>query len=102
MADSYAETPNGLLMIANGFDSVLRWDGMTPQMELAGIVAPDQAPVLSSGGGSGPIVGTYLAYVRYVDRNDQVSNLSPVSASFSPVGSSGGVIGSTNATPIVI
>jgi hypothetical protein len=102
MADSYAETPNGILMVADGFDNVLRWDGMTPQMELAGIIAPDQAPVLSSGGGSGPIVGTYLAYVRYVDRNDQVSNLSPVSASFSPVGATGGVIGSTNATPIVI
>jgi hypothetical protein len=102
MADSYAETPNGLLMVADGFDPVLRWDGLTPQMELAGITPPDQAPVLSSGGGNGSIVGTYFAYVRYVDRNNQVSNLSPISAAFTPVGSSGGITGASNATPIVI
>jgi hypothetical protein len=101
MADSYVETPEGLLLVANGFDAVLRWDGFAPTMYTAGTEAPLATPSLS-GSGTGAIVGTYYGYLRYVDNLDNFSNLSPISAAFLASGGTGTITGATNATPIVI
>ncbi len=101
MPESFAETPDGLLLVASGHDPVLRWDGLAPVMETAGVVAPTQAPTLSASG-AGAIVGTYFAFVRFVDRLDNFSNLSPISASLIATGSRGTVTNATNAMPIVV
>jgi hypothetical protein len=76
--NSFQETPNGDLLVASGFDPVMRWDGQSSQMYLAGIVAPTVAPVIA-GSGSGGIKGTYFGFVRFIDNNGYVSNLSPIS-----------------------
>ena len=101
--DSFQESDSGLLYAVNGFDPMIRWDGRTSQVELAGIVAPTTAPVLS-GSGVGGIVGTYTSYVRFLDRFGFVSNLSPISNTFvaSSSGATGNITGATFAAPIVI
>lgn len=84
MPNSFALTPEGILLVASGFDKVLRWDGLTPQAQTAGVPPPgdDEAIVLAGSGaaatGAG-ITGDYQAYLRYVDRFGNYSNLSPVS-----------------------
>lgn len=77
--NSFQETPEGLLLVASGFDPVLRWDGQSTQMYTAGIVAPTTAPTIT-GSGTGTLKGTYFAFVRFLDALGNVSNLSPVSA----------------------
>lgn len=101
MIENFYETPNGELLVANGLDPVLRWDGMRPQMEPLGIAAPASAITLT-GSGKGAIVGTYYGYVRFVNDRGEVSSLSPVSAAYSPSGGTGTITGASNATPIVI
>ena len=46
--DSFTESPEGFLYVANGFDPMLRWDGLTAQMELAGLTAPTTAPTMAA------------------------------------------------------
>lgn len=75
---SYAECPNGLLLIADGVNPVIRWDGMSRTSDTAGVLAPTAAPLLG-GMGVGMITGTRYAFLRYVDNRGNVSNLSPVS-----------------------
>ena len=101
--DSFQESDQGLLYIVNGFDPMIRWDGRTAQVELAGIVAPINADTLG-GSGVGAIVGTYTSYVRFLDRFGFVSNLSPISNTFvaSSSGTTGNITGATFAAPIVI
>lgn len=100
--DNFIETDTGVLMTVNGFDPMLRWDGQTAQMEVAGMDAPASG-VTMSGSGSGDIVGTYFAYVRYVDRLGFFSNLSAISAEFTADdGPGGSVEGATFAAPISI
>jgi hypothetical protein len=99
--DSYAESSSGLLLVANGLGPVLRWDGLAAQAEPAGTAAPAAAPTLA-GADSGPIVGTYYGYLRYVDRYGQYSNLSPVSAAFAASGATGTVEDAADGTPIVV
>jgi hypothetical protein len=65
--------------MCNGINEMLRWDGFTNQMETAGVAPPATAPSVS-GAGSGSLSGTYTAYVRFVDRTGNFSNISPVSA----------------------
>src|SRR5262245_52022589 len=77
MPDSYAQSPDGLLLIANGIDSVLRWDGFAAEAEAAGVVAPTQTVSLAAAD-TGTITGDYYAYVRYMDRYGNVSDLSPI------------------------
>lgn len=101
MPNSFVETNEGVLLIASGFDPVLRWDGLTEDAEKAGVPAPT-AKVTLAGSGTGAIVGTYTAYLRYVNRSGLYSNLSPVSAELEVGGSSGTITGATNAIPIVI
>lgn len=77
MPDTFCQTPDGLLLITNGIDKPLRWDGITSEAELAGIVGPSVGPTVS-GSGSGGITGDYTAYLRYLDRFGNVSNFSPI------------------------
>lgn len=84
--NSFALDPDsGLLLIADGFGTVLRWDGLSDEAEPAGVAPPTGTPVLA-GSGSGSITGTYFAYVRFVDKYGLVSNLSPISASITITG----------------
>lgn len=101
MPDSFCESGTGLLLAANGMEPVLRWDGLTLQMEPAGVNPPATAPSVS-GSGTGGIVGDYYAYVRFVDRLGNLSNLSPVSAVYSAQSTTGTITGVTNATPVAV
>lgn len=82
---SYAETPDGSILIANGIDPVLVWDPRTRAAKVAGIAAPATKPTIA-GVGTGTISGTYKAYVRYADDDGNVSNLSPISTSVTLAG----------------
>lgn len=75
---SFAETPNGLVLIANGVDPMIRWDCLGGQASPAGLAPPDTAIALG-GFGVGTITGQYTAYVRYLDSSGTPSNLSPIS-----------------------
>lgn len=101
--DNFVETGNGVLMTVNGFDTPMRWDGQSLQMEPVGLAAPVTAPAML-GSGQGAIVGSYFAYVRFVDKLGFYSNLSPISATFQA--SSSGVVGNISnasfAAPIQI
>lgn len=101
MPESFCETPEGLLLVANGHDPVLVWDGLSPQMDEAGLEAPSAALTMS-GSGSGAIVGTYYAYSRFLDDDGRLSDLSPISSSYEPAGDTGDITNASNATPIVI
>jgi hypothetical protein len=80
MPDNYATSADGLLIVANGIDPVLRWDSYSSGMEPAGLIAPRTAPTLAFDlAGLGSITGDYYAFVRFVDNLGNVSNLSPLS-----------------------
>lgn len=78
--DSFAESADGVVLIANGINRLVRWDPYESVAVDAGVTAPATAVTLSASG-AGSISGTYLAYVRFVDRYGNYSDLSPVSAS---------------------
>jgi hypothetical protein len=73
----FAATSDGFLLAANGIDPVLRWDGLTRQMEEAGL-APPATALTVTGNSLGTISGTYYAYSRFVDAYGNVSDLSPL------------------------
>jgi hypothetical protein len=75
---SYAETPSGLLLLANGVDPMLRWDGLSGQADAAG-VRPPSTPIDLAGQDVGTIVGIRYAFCRFVDRNGNYSAFSPLS-----------------------
>lgn len=95
MPESFAESSNGLLLIANGIDRVLRWNGQGPISE-AGLDAPATAISIAFAG-VGSITGQYFAYQRFVDDEGNVSNLSPVSPGVTA--SSASVVTYGNLTP---
>lgn len=101
MPDCFVETPDGIILDFNGFDQVVRWDTFSADFETAGIVPP-LAPCTIGGTGAGPIVGTYAAYVRFLDRNGNPSNLSPISNQFTPEVTTGTVTDATFESPVVI
>ena len=72
--DSFAESDIGNLYVANGMGSVLRFDGVTDSVELAGLAAPTETPVIT-----GSAAETYFCFVRFLDRFGYVSDLSPAS-----------------------
>lgn len=101
MIEHFHETPDGQLFVANGIDAVLTWDGFNAQFQPVGL-DPPLAELIMAGVGSGPIVGTYWAYTRFLDADNNPSDLSPISAEFVPVGTTGTITDATNASPIVI
>lgn len=75
--ESFSATSDGFLLAANGIDPVLVWDGISAQFQEAGLAAPTTA-VTIAGNTFGTITGTYFAYVRFVDENNNPSDLSPL------------------------
>lgn len=92
---------NGVLQVWNGIDPVLRFSATYGALETAGVVAPTATPAIT-GSGFGSIVGDYFAYVRFIDRDGNISSLSPVSAQFSAWSQSFNITGASNASPIVV
>lgn len=80
MPDSFAESADGVVIIANGLEKPVRWDPYESVAVDAGVIPPATALTVA-GSGTGTITGTYVAYSRFVDRYGNVSDLSPVSAS---------------------
>lgn len=76
--ENYAQTPDGLLLIADGLNAMTIWDGIAPATLPAGIIAPAAALTLAASG-VGTITGVYTAYVRFLDAQGNVSDLAPVS-----------------------
>ena len=75
---SYAETPSGLLLMANGIDPMIKWDGLAQVSAAAGVKPPYSAMELG-GTGLGLITGKLVAYQRFIDGDGNPSDLSPVS-----------------------
>lgn len=101
MPNDFAQTPEGLILVADGWDQAVRWDGFASQAEIAGVTKPTVAPTVTSAG-RGQILGTYRAYLRFVDAYDNVSDLSPVSADRAASSSGGDVAGANSSTPITL
>lgn len=82
MPDCFAESSEGVVLVANGINKCLRWDGFADSFTEAGVRPPTAQPSISPIGVSGgaAIVGTYRAYLRYVDKYGNLSDLSPVAA----------------------
>ena len=74
----FARAPNGYVYMATGLDPVVKWDGVDRDIMTVGVAAPEDEPTLSFTG-PGEIVGDYACYVRYIDEDGNVSNLSPTS-----------------------
>lgn len=68
------------ILMANGIDPMLRWDGQEATAETAGLDPPTTASTLADGGAGALVAGTFYGYVRYVDAEGNPSNPSPVSA----------------------
>lgn len=77
---TWAETPSGLLVFANGINPVRFWDGLSFQSVELGVPAPTTAISLQVAPG-GSLAGTYTAFQRWLDKDGNPSNLSPVSNS---------------------
>jgi hypothetical protein len=75
---SYAESPEGILLMANGVDAPIAWDGVSATAWTAGVQTPDQVVWLSASG-SGSLLGRRWAYMRYVDSRGNYGNLSQIS-----------------------
>lgn len=78
---SFAETSEGKLLLANGIDPMLEWDGQKSVAEPCGVAPPTQA-VSMTGVGPGPILGKFFAFQRYIDDEGNPSNLSPIGTAF--------------------
>lgn len=80
MPNSFAESADGVVLVASGIDAMVRWDGYDTQAVEAGVAAPATALALGQTFGAPGISGTYVAYCRFVDKYGNVSDFSPVSA----------------------
>ena len=98
---SFAQANNGNLYIAYGDEGVRKWDGLSTTYPFAGVPAPTATPVLA-GSGEGRIIGDRYAYLRYLDTDGRVSNLSPISSRVFVHGTQKAITNATNAAPIVI
>jgi hypothetical protein len=81
---------------------VLRWNGFTNQASPAGVPAPSKLPTMTFSG-TGPIVGAYRCFLRYIDANDYPGNLTPIApADVIALSRSGVVAKAVAGTPIVL
>ena len=98
---TFTKTADGNIYMARGDQPVKRWDGLSSAFADAGVPAPSTAVTVSSSG-TGSIMGTIYAYVRFLDAEGRVSNLSPLSASYNIATSSGSITAATNESPIQV
>lgn len=75
---SFAETPTGLVVLANGIDPMMRWSPVSAEVVPLGVQAP-ATPVMLGGTSLGVLTGLRVAYCRFIDKDGNPSNLSPVS-----------------------
>jgi hypothetical protein len=96
---NFKKSSDASLFFADGYGPMQKWDGVTHAASTVGVKAPGQvtnavgvlqptntAALQLSSSGIGAIVGTYYAYTRFVDKDGNYSNLSPISAAFAPAG----------------
>lgn len=76
---NYTTVPYGIVLLTNGVDPMLRWDPATGVLEVAGVNAPKTAPSLQVLGPPSTTPDAIYAFVRYIDDNGNVSDLSPLS-----------------------
>ena len=100
--DSYAQTADGKLMIADGMNPVKIWDGLSTAPIDAGLAAPTSAITLAAGSGVGEILGTYAAYLRFIDDDGNPSSLSPISTIVQVEDAIGDINDATDTSPIEI
>lgn len=79
MPDNFCTAADGTLYIANGIDPLMKWDGLSGDLDTSGVAKPTAAMTLA-GSGTGTITGTYYGYSRFVDEDGNFSDLSPISA----------------------
>lgn len=101
MPNTFATTSDGILLVADGLSPVLAWDGFSAAARKAGVPKPLVAPTLAFAN-VGKIVGTYRAFLRFVDARGNPSNLSPVSAEITVQTATGTVAAATATSPIVL
>lgn len=75
---SFAETPEGDVIMANGVDRMAIWRALPATASLIGIQPPSTGPALG-GTGAGTIIGRRVAFVRFIDSDGNESALSPMS-----------------------
>jgi len=97
----FSREPDGTLYATDGFSDALAWDGLQSAFEDAGVPAPTTTVTATFTTG-GDIVGTLYAYQRWLDRDGNPSNVTPVSAKLQPSTNDGSITAATNATPIVV
>jgi hypothetical protein len=73
---TFAETPSGVILCANGVDPMLRFDPLAGTADLAGLQPPGAAPSIAASG-LGTITGLRYAFIRHIDEFGNPSNLSP-------------------------
>ena len=98
---TFTKTADGNIYMARGDQPVKRWDGLASDFVDAGVPAPGAAVTVAASG-TGSIVGTIYAYLRFLDADGRLSNLSPLSSSYNIAVSSGTVSNATNDSPIQI
>lgn len=75
---SFMVTPDKRLLVLNGIQRPIYWNGMTASSDLAGVTGPTVAPTVAAAATGACSTGTYYCYYRYLDRDGFPSNLSPV------------------------
>lgn len=101
MPNDFAETAEGTLLIADGFGPVLAWDGFDPTARKAGVPKPPGTPAMAFSG-VGAIIGTYRAFMRYLDSRGRPGALSPVSLEVVAYTAVKAVTAATSTSPIVL
>lgn len=91
---SFAIAPNGYVYMAHGRGPMMKWDGLSNQAFTAGVEPPSTPLVLTASIAAGTMNGTYQAYVRFVDRDGNISAASPISNSITLVNKSFLIFGS--------
>ena len=81
---NFAQSPTGNLYMADGFNPVKFWDGLSTNFETAGIASPTTGVLTATATGSGNLVGLSYLYQRFVDRHGQPSNAVPGSNATQP------------------
>lgn len=100
--EHYCQLPDGRLLLLDGINPVKTWDGLAAAPVDAGLPATATPLVLTPSATTGQILGTYQAYVRYLDALNQVSDFSPASAQLTVNAANGFVGAATQTNPVTI